>query len=72
MTIDEITAALEEWRGDDEDRSYTLIALNDRKIKVATKGNDFLLGYSLAGAMKSDKGVKRVVQMATMLEEIDL
>lgn len=73
MTIDEITTALKEWKGDNKDKSYTLIALDDDRIAVAALGNDFLLGYALASAMRKEKQTERIVQWAMILkEEVDL
>ena len=72
MTIDEITTALQEWRGDDEDRSYTLIAVDDDQLTVAVLGNDFLLGYALASAMRTKPSTKSIVQWARLLKDMDL
>lgn len=71
MTIDEITASLKEWRGDNEVRSYALIALDDEHMTVAVLGNDFLLGYALASVMRTDKRTARVVQWAMTLKDVD-
>lgn len=72
MTIDEITIALQEWRGDNDDRSYTLIGVDDGHITVAVLGNDFLLGYALASAMRTKPSTKSIVQWAMVLKEMDI
>lgn len=71
MTIDEITTALKEWRGDNDVRSYTLIALDDEHMTVAVLGNDSLLGYALASVMRTDKRTARIVQWAMALKDVD-
>ena len=72
MTIDEITTALQEWRGDNDDRSYTLIGVDDGHITVAVLSNDFFLGYALASAMRTKPSTKSIVQWAMALKEMDL
>lgn len=73
MTIDEITTALQEWRGDDDTRHYTLIAIDDDKeITVAVLGSDFFLGGALASAMRSKPSTKSIVQWAMALKETDI
>ncbi|WP_281674274.1 hypothetical protein [Porphyromonas asaccharolytica] len=73
MTIDEITTALQEWRGDDEGRHYTLIAIDDDKeITVAVLGSDFFLGCALASAMRNKKQTERIIQWAMTLKEMDI
>lgn len=73
MTIDEITTALKEWRGDDDDRHYTLIAVDDdEKITVAGLGSDFFLGYALASAMRTEKQTERIIQWAMTLKDMDI
>lgn len=73
MTIDEITTALQEWRGDDEGRHYTLIAIDDDKeITVAVLGSDFSLGCALASAMRSKPSTKSIVRWAMALKEMDI
>lgn len=72
MTIDEITTALQEWRGDDEGRHYTLIALDDENITVAVLGGDFPLGCALASAMRTKPSTKSIVQWAMVLKEMDI
>ncbi|WP_417145742.1 hypothetical protein [Porphyromonas sp.] len=73
MTIDEITTHLQEWRGDDERRHYTLIAINDdEELTVAVLGNNFFLGYALASAMRTKPSTKSIVQWAMTLKEMDI
>lgn len=72
MTIDEITTALQEWKGDDKDRHYTLIAIDDDDITVAVLGRDFFLGYALASAMRTKPSTKNIVQWAMALKEMDI
>lgn len=72
MTIDEITTALQEWRGDNEDRHYLLIALDDEQMTAAVLGNDFLLGYVLASTMREKKETERIVQWAMTLKGMDI
>ena len=36
MTIDEITTALDEWKGDNKDKHFLLIALDDKCITART------------------------------------
>lgn len=73
MTIDEITTALQEWRGDDNARHYTLIAVDDdEEITVAVLGSDFFLGYALASAMRKKPSTKSFVQWAMELKEMDI
>lgn len=73
MTIDEITTALQEWRGDDNARHYTLIAVDDdEEITVAVLGSDFFLGYALASAMRKKPSTKSIVQWAMALKEMDI
>lgn len=73
MTIDEITTSLQEWRGDNDARHYTLIAVDDdEEITVAVLGNDFLLGYALASAMRTKPSTKSIVQWAMLLKDMDL
>lgn len=73
MTIDEITTALQEWRGDDKARHYTLIAVDDdEEITVAVLGSDFFLGYALASAMRTKPSTKSIVQWAMALKEMDI
>ena len=73
MTIDEITTALQEWRGDDNARHYTLIAVDDdEEITVAVLGSDFFLGYALASAMRTKPSTKSIVQWAIALKEMDI
>lgn len=73
MTIDEITTSLREWRGDNDARHYTLIAVDDdEEITVAVLGNDFLLGYALASAMRTKPSTKSIVQWAMTLKEMDI
>ncbi len=73
MTIDEITTALQEWRGDDDTRHYTLIAVDDdEEVTVAVLGSDFFLGYALASAMRSKPSTKSIVQWAMALKEMDI
>lgn len=73
MTIDEITTALQEWRGDDNARHYTLIAVDDdEEITVAVLGSDFFLGYALASAMREKPSTKSIVQWAMALKEMDI
>jgi len=73
MTIDEITTALQEWRGDDDTRHYTLIAVDDdEEVTVAGLGSDFFLGYALASAMRSKPSTKSIVQWAMALKEMDI
>lgn len=73
MTIDEITTALQEWRGDDDARHYTLIAVEDNEeITVAVLGSDFFLGYALASAMRTKPSTKSIVQWARLLKDMDL
>lgn len=73
MTIDEITTALQEWRGDDDARHYTLIAVDDdEEVTVAVLGRDFYLGYALASAMRTKPSTKNMVQWAMALNEMDI
>lgn len=73
MTINEITTALQEWRGDDEYRHYTLIAIDaDDEVTVAVQGKDFPLGYALASAMRTKPSTKNMVQWAMALKEMDI
>ena len=73
MTIDEITTALQEWRGDDDARHYTLIAVDgNEEITVAVLGSDFFLGYALASAMRTKPSTKSIVQWAMLLKDMDL
>lgn len=73
MTIDEITTALQEWRGDDDARHYTLIAVDDdEEVTVAVLGRDFFLGYALASAMRTKPSTKNMVQWAMALNEMDI
>ncbi len=73
MTIDEITTAIQEWRGDDNARHYTLIAVDDdEEITVAVLGSDFFLGYALASAMRTKPSTKSIVQWAMALKEMDI
>lgn len=73
MTIDEITTALQEWRGDDDTRHYTLIAVdNDEELTVAVLGGNFVLGYALASAMRTKPSTKSIVQWAMALKEMDI
>lgn len=73
MTIDEITTVLQEWRGDDEEKHYLLIAIEgDESITTAVLGNDFFLGCALASTMRAKKETARVVQWAMTLKEMDI
>lgn len=73
MTIDEITTALQEWRGDNDARHYTLIAVDDdEEVTVAVLGSDFFLGCALASAMRSKPSTKSIVQWAMVLKEMDI
>lgn len=71
MTIDEITTALDEWKGDNKDKHFLLIALDDKCITARTQGNCPLLGGALASVMRAKEGTARVVQVATYLIERD-
>lgn len=72
MTIDEITTALQEWRGDNEGKHYFLVALDDEQLTAAVLGNDFLLGVALASTMRAKKHTESIVQWAMLLKEMDL
>ena len=72
MTIDEITTALQEWKGDDKDRHYALIAVDGDNLAVAVLGRDFFLGYALASAMRTKPSTKNIVQWAMALKEMDI
>lgn len=73
MTIDEITTALREWKGDDDTRHYTLIAVDDNEeITVALQGSTFVLGYALASAMRTKQSTKGFVQWAMSLKDMDI
>lgn len=73
MTIDEITTALQEWRGDNEDKHYLLIAVDDdEEVTVAVLGRVFFLGYALASAMRTKPSTKNMVQWAMALNEMDI
>lgn len=73
MTIDEIATALQEWRGDNEDRHYMLIAIDvDDEVTMAMQGNGFPIGYALASAMKTKPSIKNIVQCAMTLKEMDV
>ena len=72
MTLDEITTALKEWRGDDKARHYTLIALDDDEgVSVEGLGSTFFLGGALALAMRTDPSIKGIVQWAMALKDTD-
>lgn len=70
MTIDEITTALQEWRGDNEDRSYLLIAVDDEYLTEAVQGSALLLGGGLASAMEERKATEIVVQNAMIFNKM--
>lgn len=72
MTIDEIATALQEWRGDNEDKHYLLIAVDDEEITVAVLGRTFTLGCALASAMRTKPSTKSIVQWAMTLKEMDI
>lgn len=73
MIIDEIATALQEWRGDDKDRHYMLIAIDsDDEVAVAVQGNGFPIGYALATAMRTTPSTKSIVQCAMTLKEMDV
>lgn len=73
MTIDEIATALQEWRGDNEDRHYMLIAIDvDDEVTMAMLGNGFPIGYALASAMRTKPSTKSIVQWAMALKEMDI
>lgn len=72
MTIDEIVTALKEWRGDNGDKHYLLIAVDDEEITAAVLGNDFFLGAALASAINAKKETERVVQWAMTLKGMGL
>lgn len=73
MTIDEISTALQEWRGDNEDRHYMLIAIDvDDEVTMAMQGNGFPIGYALASAMRMKPSIKNIVQCAITLKEMDV
>ena len=71
MTIDEITTALQVWKGDDKDRHYALIAVDGDNLAVDVLGRDFTLGYALASAMRTKPSTKSIVQWAMALKEMD-
>ena len=72
MTIDEIATALQEWRDDDEDRHYMLIAIDaDEDATVAMQGGNYPLGYALATAMRTKPFADNTVQYAMILKERD-
>ena len=72
MTIDEITTALQECKGDNEDKLYLLIAVDDEEITAAVLGNDFILGAALASAINAKRETERVVQWAMILKKMDI
>lgn len=72
MTIDEIATALKEWRGDNEDRSYLLIAVDDEYFTKAVQGSVLLLGGGLASAMNDDEQTERIVQNAMIFKKMDV
>ena len=70
MTIDEITTALQEWRGDDEEKHYLLIAIEgDESITTAVLGTDFILGCALASTMRAKKQTENIVRWAMALKD---
>lgn len=71
MTIDEITTALEEWKGGNKDKHFLLIALDDKCITARTQGNCPRLGGALASVMRAKEGTARIVQVATYLMEMN-
>lgn len=72
MTIDEITTALKEWRGDNKDKSYILFAVDEEDFTAAVLGNCVLLGAALASAMNDDEQIEKAVQWAMTLKEMDV
>lgn len=72
MIIDEIVTTLREWRGDNEDKSYLLIAVDEEDFTAAVLGNCFLLGAALAAAMNEDEKTERIGEMAMTFKEMGL
>lgn len=72
MTIDEITTALKEWRGDNKDKSYFLIAVDEEDFTAAVLCNCVLLGAALASAMNDDEQIEKAVQWAMTLKGMDV
>ena len=71
MTIDEITASLKEWKGDNKDRHLLLLALDDERLTVGYLGNDTRLGYALALLMGMNEQINRVVKLAMFFSDND-
>lgn len=71
MTIDEITTALREWKGDNNDRHLLLLAVDDESITAVSRGKCLQLGYALALAMYEREETERIVQFAMELKEMD-
>ena len=72
MTIDEITTALQEWRGDDEEKHYLLLAVDDEDMTASVQGKGFHLGGALALAMDKREETRRLVRWAMALKEMDI
>lgn len=72
MTIDEITTSLQEWRGDDKDRHYFLIAVEDDKTNEFIHGGAFPLGCGLADAMRGLEGVETMISVAKFMKRLNL
>ena len=72
MTIDEISTALQEWRGDDEDKSYLLVAVDDESMTATVRNRGLLLGGALALAMEEQEETERAVELAVYLNEMGI
>lgn len=73
MTIDEITASLKEWKGDNKDRHLLLLALDDERLTFGCLGNDTRLGYALAllMGMNEHEQINRIVKLAMFFNDED-
>lgn len=71
MTIDEITVALEEWKGDNKDRHLLLLAVDDEGLTATVLGNGLYIGGALASVMREEKKLEDAVRLAMILNAED-
>lgn len=72
MTIAEIIKKLEEWKDDNESRSFLLVAEDEDGIKESVKGSCINLGAALASVMNDDEQIEKAVQWTMNLKEMDV
>lgn len=68
MTAEEIIGHLVKWQEEDErNRSYILVTVDDKLVRLSTLGRSIFLSYGLADAMKQDETIKRSIEDACKL-----